>query len=165
MKRTYNQFHLCKLCLWLGLWKGVLYMGLVHATNFWSKWYVTRLVFDLQLSNLLDGMKFKLFQIWFSYHHTYSMENFGLITCLQWSYFSLKLQIQVHVYGSIQLHFVLPHFPDDNAITFAELPCKLKNGGCQHICNDTMDGAICSCYNGYQLVNEKSCEGMATIYS
>jgi len=44
-------------------------------------------------------------------------------------------------------------------ICCVELPCHHNNGGCEHICTNTPTVARCSCRNGYQLVNGKSCKG------
>ncbi|XP_076462276.1 low-density lipoprotein receptor-like [Babylonia areolata] len=32
-----------------------------------------------------------------------------------------------------------------------ENPCKVNNGGCQHICYRSPDGAICACHSGFEL--------------
>ena len=42
-------------------------------------------------------------------------------------------------------------------------PCQRNNGGCDHTCTRTQNGARCSCRNGYQLVNGKTCTGMLGI--
>ena len=39
--------------------------------------------------------------------------------------------------------------------------CKTSNGGCNHICNNTVGSYICSCHDGYSLVNNNlNCEGV-----
>ena len=43
---------------------------------------------------------------------------------------------------------LVPH----NLIVYCiELPCQQNNGGCQHICTDTLNGPVCSCHKGYWL--------------
>lgn len=36
--------------------------------------------------------------------------------------------------------------------------CKLNNGGCSHLCVDTQAGFYCDCRQGFQLVDNKTCE-------
>ena len=40
-----------------------------------------------------------------------------------------------------------------------ELTCQNENGGCDHECTDTEIGVNCSCYDGYQLINNQNCSG------
>ena len=43
--------------------------------------------------------------------------------------------------------------------------CSQNNGGCAHVCNNTMDSFVCSCRSGFKLVNITDCEGMSpSIY-
>lgn len=38
--------------------------------------------------------------------------------------------------------------------------CRLNNGGCDHICRNTVGSFECSCKKGYKLlINERSCQG------
>jgi len=40
------------------------------------------------------------------------------------------------------------------------LSCEVSNGGCEHICTNTENGATCSCNDGYQLTgNYRNCTG------
>ena len=41
-----------------------------------------------------------------------------------------------------------------------ELPCQRNNGGCQHICTDTLNGPLCSCRKGYVPFTAGYCAGM-----
>lgn len=43
--------------------------------------------------------------------------------------------------------------------TFLELPCQRNNGGCRHICTDTLNGAVCSCHSGYEVFFFRFCAG------
>lgn len=41
--------------------------------------------------------------------------------------------------------------------------CRLNNGGCDHICRNTVGSFECSCKKGYKLlINERSCQGEQT---
>jgi len=40
------------------------------------------------------------------------------------------------------------------------LSCQHNNGGCDHVCNETMSAIICSCHYGYQLANKQDCAGI-----
>lgn len=40
--------------------------------------------------------------------------------------------------------------------------CFNNNGGCLHICNNTVGSHFCSCYSGYNKIEEYSCEGETT---
>lgn len=38
--------------------------------------------------------------------------------------------------------------------------CRLNNGGCDHICRNTVGSFECSCKKGYKLlINERNCQG------
>ena len=38
--------------------------------------------------------------------------------------------------------------------------CRINNGGCQHMCNDTHTGVRCSCRSGFILLADgRSCGG------
>ena len=38
--------------------------------------------------------------------------------------------------------------------------CMENNGGCEHVCKDTIDSFICACHEGYELEADlKSCRG------
>ena len=38
--------------------------------------------------------------------------------------------------------------------------CANSNGGCEHVCHQSSNRTLCSCYDGYTLkLDEKSCEG------
>lgn len=37
--------------------------------------------------------------------------------------------------------------------------CKDNNGGCSHKCISSLGSFHCECYDGYELVNGKLCEG------
>ena len=42
--------------------------------------------------------------------------------------------------------------------------CAISNGGCDHKCQHTRDGPICSCRKGYKLMaDKKGCRGMSGI--
>ena len=41
--------------------------------------------------------------------------------------------------------------------------CQLNNGGCDHICTDTLSGIICSCHHGYWLFGDQFCVGKLYI--
>lgn len=41
--------------------------------------------------------------------------------------------------------------------------CRLNNGGCDHICRNTVGSFECSCKKGYKLlINERNCQGEQT---
>ena len=40
-----------------------------------------------------------------------------------------------------------------------EVTCQRSNGGCDHMCSDAVIGVNCSCYDGYQLVDNQNCTG------
>jgi hypothetical protein len=44
--------------------------------------------------------------------------------------------------------------------------CLVDNGGCQHICRDTITSYFCLCRHGYQVDpdNKKACLGMPELY-
>lgn len=50
------------------------------------------------------------------------------------------------------------------------LPCQRNNGRCEHICANTLNGAVCSCRKGYSLFFGVFCAGtnhsycIATVY-
>ena len=37
--------------------------------------------------------------------------------------------------------------------------CQRSNGKCDQVCSDTVIGVNCSCYNGYQLIDNHNCSG------
>ena len=45
------------------------------------------------------------------------------------------------------------------------ITCERNNGGCDHDCNEIENGVICSCHDGYQLVDSKDCVGTQDSYS
>lgn len=38
--------------------------------------------------------------------------------------------------------------------------CNINNGGCAQLCNNIFGSVFCSCYNGYNLVDNVLCQGM-----
>ena len=42
--------------------------------------------------------------------------------------------------------------------------CLIDNGGCEHICNNTLGGLICLCRDGYQPLGS-SCIGESMVNS
>ena len=46
-----------------------------------------------------------------------------------------------------------------------EMTCQRENGGCDQVCEETETGVNCSCYDGYQPVDNQTCTGMYTSYS
>lgn len=66
-------------------------------------------------------------------------------------YVSLKFveDASVDVYWNLwYIHFYLIYFTDKDE-------CAISNGGCQHICKNTIGSYICSCHNGYTLHENK----------
>jgi len=45
-----------------------------------------------------------------------------------------------------------------------ELTCQWSNGGCDHACIDTETGVNCSCYDGYQLIDNQTCSGTISYF-
>ena len=42
--------------------------------------------------------------------------------------------------------------------------CTFENGGCQHICTNTIGSVVCTCRNGYYLAsNGRDCIGMMDL--
>ena len=48
--------------------------------------------------------------------------------------------------------------------TAVVITCERNNGGCDHDCNEIENGVICSCHDGYQLVDNKDCAGTQDNY-
>lgn len=49
--------------------------------------------------------------------------------------------------------------PDDFLFTDID-ECRLNNGGCDHVCRNTVGSFECSCKKGYKLLtNERTCQG------
>lgn len=64
-----------------------------------------------------------------------------------------------------------PHLSLAFSITFGSIlsrspdidECRLNNGGCDHICRNTVGSFECSCKKGYKLlINERNCQGEQT---
>ena len=52
-------------------------------------------------------------------------------------------------------------------IFFADIDeCNITNGGCEHICYNSVGSYLCSCYSGYslQLFNGHNCSGFTQGY-
>ena len=42
--------------------------------------------------------------------------------------------------------------------------CDEENGGCSHMCNNTIGSYQCFCYNGYELDHDRhTCKGTVTL--
>ena len=53
-----------------------------------------------------------------------------------------------------------------SVIKFLTLECSVNNGGCEHICSNTLGSFRCSCRNGYQLAsNGQTCNGKNCHYN
>ena len=44
-------------------------------------------------------------------------------------------------------------------IIVVEVTCQHYNGGCDQDCDETETGVNCSCYDGYQLIDNQNCTG------
>ena len=44
-------------------------------------------------------------------------------------------------------------------VIIVEVTCQDYNGGCDQDCDETETGVNCSCYDGYQLIDNQNCTG------
>lgn len=74
---------------------------------------------------------------------------------------SLLTKISTRAVSFVSVH--LSHdflFAPNNSLSADIDECRLNNGGCDHVCRNTVGSFECSCKKGYKLLtNERTCQG------
>ena len=57
-------------------------------------------------------------------------------------------------------------YTNDNALFIDKNECLIGNGGCSHLCHNHPGSFSCSCYGGYNLIDQFVCQGtLSTVMS